>query len=59
MFSYHNCNDFEKVVEECEGCDFISTRITNGDKICNYSMHPEREWFWGLCSRATHIEKEE
>lgn len=59
MFLFSSCNDFEVIVEECEGCDCITTRITNGDKICNYSQHPSTEWFWGLCSRATHIEKEE
>ena len=59
MFLYHSCNDFGVIVEECEGCDYITTRITNGDKICNYSLHPSNEWFWGLCPRATHIKREE
>lgn len=57
--NYFSCNDFEVVVKECEGCDYISIRITNGDKICNYSCCPSTEWFWGLCPRATHIKKEE
>lgn len=59
MFLFFSCKDFEVIVEECKGCDYITTRITNGDKICRYSMHPENEWFWDLCSRATHIKKEE
>jgi hypothetical protein len=59
---FHNCYAFEVVVEECEGCDYISTRITNGDKICNYSFHPKNEWFWGHihpCPRATHVKRKE
>jgi hypothetical protein len=62
MFLFFSCNDFEVIVEKCKGCDYITTRITNGDQICSYSMHPEREWFWAHiypCPRATHIKREE
>jgi hypothetical protein len=55
-----DCNDFNPIIDKCVGCDFITERITNKDKICCYSLNPENEWFMGdICPRATHIKKEE
>lgn len=59
MLNY-TCNDFQPIIEKCEGCKYITVRITNGDKICRYSFHPAVEWFGDfICPRATHVLKDE
>ncbi len=62
MYKY-TCNDFEGIIEECEGCEFVFERITDKQKCCLYSLIPKREWFWYKdlsypCAKATHVKKD-
>jgi len=56
------CNDFEEIVKECKGCEYIFKRIYDNKLCCSFSIYPSCEWFWFKdlgypCSRATHIPK--
>ena len=47
-----------EVVEQCRGCGNYTTTDGSTPERCKIWNSPETKWRLGVCSHATHIEKE-